>query len=92
MDVDAPLEFVVFSTPTCKFCDKAKDYFDMIDANYANVNIEEDKEAAAFFRSMNWMTVPQICSVVESETKDGLEMRHIGGYNDLLKYMRRKMQ
>ena len=37
---------IVYSTPTCPFCDMAKAYLKEHDVEYEDINVAEDKDAA----------------------------------------------
>ncbi|MFW6111590.1 MAG: glutaredoxin family protein [Candidatus Bipolaricaulota bacterium] len=36
----------IYSTPTCPYCDAAKDYFDENDISYTDYDVSEDREKA----------------------------------------------
>ena len=54
-------EVVVYSTPTCPFCKKTKDYLDQKGIAYNDINVAADKEKAKEMIKMSGqMGVPVI--------------------------------
>lgn len=67
---------VIFSTPTCPYCIRAKALFDDIGVEYEEKNVlENQEEHAALAEKHSWQTVPMIFIGDE----------FIGGYDDLAK-------
>jgi glutaredoxin-like YruB-family protein len=51
----------VYSTPTCPYCNKAKEYFTKHNIEFTDVNVAEDAEAAdEMVRKSGQMGVPVI--------------------------------
>ena len=67
-------DIIIYTTPTCPYCLKAKGLFDSLGVEYTEVNVlEHPKEREAMIQKHNWMTVPMI--MINNE--------FIGGYDDL---------
>lgn len=69
--------FLVYSTPDCSYCHRAKDLLESRHQTYEVINVLESEEAMELFAEWRVKTVPQI---VHNNV-------HIGGYEDLAKYM-----
>ena len=51
---------IVYSTPTCQFCNKLKQYFNKHGVNYTDINVATNQQAAAeMFRKSGQRGVPQ---------------------------------
>ncbi len=52
---------VIYSTPTCPWCQRAKEYFSQKDIPYLEYNVAENKEAASeMINRSGQMSVPVI--------------------------------
>lgn len=69
--------FLVYSTPDCPYCIRAKQLLESRHQTYEEINVLESDEARELFVEWQVRTVPQI---VHNNV-------HIGGYEDLVKYM-----
>lgn len=68
------MKITIFSTPTCPYCQMAKDYFKNNEVEYIDINVAEDEKAAQeMVDKSGQMGVPVI--VLE---KDGKEEIIIG--------------
>jgi len=50
----------VYTSHSCFYCTRAKNYLDNLDIEYETLNIQEDKDARDFFVKSGFRTVPQI--------------------------------
>jgi glutaredoxin len=66
----------IYSTSSCNYCVKAKQFLESKDINYIEVNIGQDDEAKTWLLAQGHRSVPQIY-------KDGILIE--GGYDGLLK-------
>jgi len=75
---------IIYSAPLCPYCEMAKKLLTKKDTPYKELTIGKDltKEKAFEEVGVPFKTVPQIII-------DGI---HIGGYNALLNYFKRKEQ
>lgn len=69
--------FLVYSTPNCPYCHRAKELLESRHQTFEEINVLESDEAMELFAGWRVKTVPQI---VHNNV-------HIGGYEDLVKYM-----
>jgi len=78
-------EYTIYGTQICNFCDLSKDLLDKYEKGYTFVDVSENQDTtAAFFKKFpNVRTVPQI----EYEGSDRGYPVHIGGYNELKKWL-----
>lgn len=68
----------VYGKPKCSYCDKAKHILGMYGIDYEYINIMEDETAMDMIVDAGLKSVPQIY----------LDDKHIGGYEDLVKYLK----
>lgn len=75
----AEVNVEIFGTNTCPYCVKAKELCKSLGYSFTYKNIDEDNEAfdQLVGRIKSWKTVPQIF----------IGAKHIGGYDDLQKYL-----
>ena len=50
----------VYTSHSCFYCTRAKNYLDNLDIEYETLNIQEDRNARDFFIKSGFRTVPQI--------------------------------
>lgn len=50
----------VYTSHSCFYCTRAKNYLDNLDIEYETLNIQEDSQARDFFIKSGFRTVPQI--------------------------------
>ena len=50
----------VYTSHSCFYCTRAKNYLDNLDIDYETLNIQEDSNAREFFMKSGFRTVPQI--------------------------------
>jgi len=50
----------VYTTYSCPYCTRAKNYLDLHDIEYKTLNIQDDNEARDFFIKTGYRTVPQM--------------------------------
>ena len=50
----------VYTSHSCFYCTRAKNYLDNLDIDYETLNIQEDSAARDFFFYSGFRTVPQI--------------------------------
>ena len=50
----------VYTSHSCFYCTRAKNYLDNLDIDYETLNIQEDSAARDFFMKSGFRTVPQI--------------------------------
>ena len=50
----------VYTSHSCFYCTRAKNYLDNLDIEYETLNIQEDSDARNFFMKSGFRTVPQI--------------------------------
>lgn len=50
----------VYTSHSCFYCTRAKNYLDNLDIDYETLNIQEDSTARDFFMESGFRTVPQI--------------------------------
>ena len=50
----------VYTSHSCFYCTRAKNYLDNLDIDYETLNIQEDSTARDFFMKTGFRTVPQI--------------------------------
>ena len=50
----------VYTSHSCFYCTRAKNYLDNLDIDYETLNIQEDSTARDFFMKSGFRTVPQI--------------------------------
>jgi len=50
----------VYTSHSCFYCTRAKNYLDNLDIEYETFNIQEDSHARDFFVKSGFRTVPQI--------------------------------
>ena len=72
--------FKMFTQDGCRYCELAKILFMENDISFEVINIKDNAQALAVLRLKNLRTVPQIW--------DG--DLHIGGYEDLKKYLKKQ--
>ena len=72
--------FKMFTQDGCSYCELAKILFMENDISFEVINIKDNAQALAVLRLKNLRTVPQIW--------DG--DLHIGGYEDLKKYLKKQ--
>ena len=66
------MEIKVYSTPTCPYCQMAKDYLSSKDVSYQNIDVSADKDAAEeMVRVSGQMGVPVI--VVNGQVMVGFD-------------------
>lgn len=70
------MDVTVYTTPTCPWCQKTKEFLKQKNISYKEVNVLEDQKAGRDIMSRSGQTgVPQI------EIKDGKEITIIVGYD-----------
>ena len=50
----------VYTTYSCPYCTRAKNYLDLHGIEYETLNIQEDNQARDFFIKTGYRTVPQM--------------------------------
>lgn len=68
----------VYGTPSCRYCDMAKELLKAKRIEYEYVDVTEDEDAEKMFKENGFRTVPQI---FEGD-------KHIGGYTELGHYIK----
>ena len=61
----------VYTSHSCFYCTRAKNYLDNLDIEYETLNIQEDSDARNFFMKSGFRTVPQIFVNDTLLVKDG---------------------
>ena len=51
---------ILYSKPTCPYCDRAADYLDRNNFDFTKIDVTEDEKALAFIKEKGHKTVPQI--------------------------------
>ena len=51
---------ILYSKPTCPYCDRAADYLDRNNFDFTKVDVTEDATALSFIKEKGHKTVPQI--------------------------------
>tara|TARA_R110002073_G_scaffold309611_3_gene479952 strand:+ start:10031 stop:10276 length:246 start_codon:yes stop_codon:yes gene_type:complete len=74
------IEYTVYGTPTCPYCDQAKKLLDMKDLPYNYVDARENLFFQKTFIEQNIRKVPQIFMT----DADGKES-YVGGFEELMK-------
>ena len=74
-------EYVIYSTPTCTYCTKAKKLFKDYGIGFEERDAR-DANNFHFLESQGCKTVPQIWRSFSGDTYE-----HIGGYSDLKDYL-----
>ena len=68
----ADKKVVVYSTPTCPYCKRAKDYLSQKGISYAEHNVAEDKDKAQeMIQKSGQMSVPVI--IIDNEIVVGFD-------------------
>lgn len=68
----------VYGTPSCRYCDMAKELLKAKRIEYEYVDVTEDEGAGKMFKENSFRTVPQI---FEGD-------KHIGGFTELDHYIK----
>ena len=71
-------KFTIYSKPNCTFCAKAKVLMQNNNLQYFEVDLTQDQKTLDRLKELGCRTVPQIFSP---------EDEHIGGYDDLVKFV-----
>ena len=50
----------VYTSYSCPYCTRAKNYLDLLDIEYELVNIQQNSKARDFFLQRGYRTVPQM--------------------------------
>jgi glutaredoxin len=74
------VKYVVFSKPTCPYCQRAEEVLDNNDLEYHIINFEESQSQVLqeIKQAFDWSTVPMIFEVSERSS-----INFIGGCSDL---------
>jgi glutaredoxin 3 len=73
------MEVIIYSTSTCPFCVKAKEWMAEKQIEYTEISLDSSEARKQFVVDHPTLkTVPQIF------VKNGSEWNHIGGYTDLI--------
>ena len=51
---------ILYSKPTCPYCDRAADYLNRNNFSFTKIDVTEDATALAFIKEKGHKTVPQI--------------------------------
>ena len=51
---------ILYSKPTCPYCDRAEDYLNRNNFNFTKIDVTEDATALSFIKEKGHKTVPQI--------------------------------
>lgn len=70
--------FKVYSKPHCPFCVKAEQLLISRGILYKKIDVTQDQEALNMLKSQGFRSVPQIYAPNED---------HVGGFEDLVKYL-----
>ena len=73
-------KFLIYSTPTCPYCDKAKELITEQGMGYAEASLDTQDAIDEFKKTTGHTTVPQIYLATD-------EQEYIGGYEDLEKFI-----
>lgn len=71
-------EVIIYSTPTCTYCQKAKRLFKMLDLNYEEIDISDSFEKTCAILEEKY-NIPSISTVPQIIINN----HYIGGYDDL---------
>lgn len=74
--------YVVYSTGSCPYCDRAKVLLEQKEVDFRVVDVGEDVDAQKMFREKALRSVPQIFDEKQA---------HIGGYTDLVDHFNRTL-
>ena len=81
------MKFKVFGHHECPWCDKALALLDERGLPYSYLNVRTNDHARGDLLRMGYRTVPQVFL----EKHAGLDMKHIGGFEDLERHLDRPM-
>lgn len=70
--------YIVYGTPTCPYCDRAKMFLEQNGENYEYIDVSQNVEAKQMFIDMGLRTVPQIFK----------DKNLIGGFSELVQNFR----
>ena len=73
-------KFIIYSTPTCPYCDKAKELITEQGMGYVEASLDTQDAIDEFKKTTGHRTVPQIYLATD-------EQEYIGGYEDLEKFI-----
>ena len=73
-------KFIIYSTPTCPYCDKAKELITEQGMGYAEASLDTQEKIDEFKKTTGHRTVPQIYLATD-------EQEYIGGFEDLEKFI-----
>ncbi|OGH58934.1 MAG: hypothetical protein A2725_04270 [Candidatus Magasanikbacteria bacterium RIFCSPHIGHO2_01_FULL_33_34] len=66
----------IYTTPTCPYCERAKELLNSINLEYKEVDVESNpEERVKLIEDYQWMTVPAVF----------IDDKLVGGYDDLVK-------
>ena len=69
---------VIYSTPTCPYCKRAKDYLSQKEIPYTDINVAQDKDAAKeMIQKSGQMGVPVI--TIDNEVVVGFNQSMLDG-------------
>ena len=73
--------FLIYGTKTCEYCELAKKLLTVHDKEFTFIDVDAGPavKAAFFQKFQNVNRVPQIVD----------DMKHIGGYNELVEHLKR---
>lgn len=74
-------DFIIYSTPSCKYCDEAKEILTRFGYTYEERDARE-QEHNSFLKARSFKTVPQIYRPLLNTAPP----RHIGGCDALKRY------
>lgn len=78
--------FIIYGTPKCSFCISAKKLLEKYELHYEYFNVLDSEATKDMFRAEGFKTVPQIYDQLAGGVK------HIGGYEDLEKYLKQPVK
>ena len=73
-------KFLIYSTPTCTYCDQAKELIIEQGMGYAEASLDTQEKIDEFKKTTGHTTVPQIYLATD-------EQEYIGGFEDLEKFL-----
>ncbi|WP_422048071.1 glutaredoxin family protein [Shimia sp.] len=78
------MKFKIYGHHQCPWCDKAVDLLNDKGLRFSYLNVRANSGAREDLIRMGYRTVPQVFL----ERTQGLDLEHIGGFEDLEKYLK----
>lgn len=89
-------KFIVYGREgnKCPFCVMAKNHLEQNGHDFEYVIVDEYPDILKFFREQGFRSVPQIYVIDEPvvNIQEPSQMIHIGGHDDLVKFLRKRQE